>query len=306
LLGAGGCYVEVIRRPEGGTNTLELWQNTWGLTAGESRGVIVSRGPALDRLAPPETVIEGTIIADVFDPKAPGTLAPGRGFTRTAMTHHADLGYVLLACACPDYLPGSVNLLPVLLVSKAGKAGDWAYLGALPGEPADELAKRGRIWCDGGSLVRLEGGRWRIYLNGYGTVLAALEASDLKGPWRFVRDPDGTIRELLPEFPKGPSAGGCFPTVLRTAPDSWHAWITDTWPPQAIWHFRSKDGLAWSLAGDQPEITRAAVGQRPIKCLRTYVDPERNEIVGLLSVWMARADAGRKGWILHELRRPVE
>jgi hypothetical protein len=133
--------------------------------------------------------------------------------------------------------------------------------------------------------------------------LAAAESATLTGPWSFLRTPQGGIRELLAEFPKAPNRGGCFPTVLQVAGNNWHLWITDTWPPQSIWHFVSPDGLAWQPYGDQPEITRAAVNGHGIKCLRAYVDPDTREIVGLLSVW-GTDSKGEKGWILHETRMP--
>ena len=298
-----GCYVTVIQRPATNGLTYEIWQNVWGEPDATARGMVVRRGPSLDRLGPSETVFDGRIISDVPDPKKPAELSALRGFTRPAMFYAPDIGYVLFACVCPDYLPGSVPLLPALVTSPTGRPGDWTYHGKLTGELA-EIAAKGNIWSDGGSLLRLADGRWRIYLNGYGQVMTALESADLAGPWEFLRDERGQIRELLPDFPKSPRGGGCFPTILRVSPAEWHAWITDTWPPQCIWHFRSSDGLAWKPYGKQPEITRAAVGNRAIKCLRAYVDPDGKTIVGLLSVWDKRTE-GERGWMLHEIRMPV-
>ncbi len=298
-LPADGCYVSVRVTGEPGSRSYELWQNIWGDTAAE-RGIILSRGPALDRLSPAESVIDDKIITDVPDPKNPAKPAATPGFTRPFLTMDKELGYVILVCVCADYLPGSVPLLPAILVSKTGAAGSFEYRGKLTGEPAAEAAKR-CIWSDGGSIVRLADGRWRVYVNGFGQVLSMMEADTLAGPWKFARDAAGTIREILPDFPKGPNRGGCFPTVLRVNDTDWHLWITDTWVPQAIWHFWSADGVTWKPYGQQPEITRAAVEGHGIKCIRTYIDPDSGEIVGLLSVWGRRAD-GNSGWILHRSR----
>jgi hypothetical protein len=158
-----------------------------------------------------------------------------------------------------------------------------------------EAAKQS-LWSDGGSLFRLKDGRWRIYLNGYGPVLAALESDRLDGDWKFIRD-GVAIKELLPDFQKVVKAGGCFPTVLRVAEDNWHMWISDKWEPWSIWHYWSPDGLTWTQYGQQPEITRAAFKGRVIKCLRAYVDPDSGEIMGLLSVWDAGSQAESK-WTL--------
>jgi len=288
-----GCYVSVAQHEADGLPVFELWQNTWGDGGPTDRQIIVQHGPALDRLAAPKTVCDGALIQDVPDPKNPAQLSPLRGYTRPAMTWDKEFGYVLMTCVCPDYLPGSVPLLPALLVSRSGCPGSFKYLGKIKGEPEAEAAKR-TIWSDGGSLVRLRDGGWRLYLNGFGQVLAAAESKTLDGPWNFLRDERGAIRELFPEFPKAPQCGGCFPTVLRVAEDNRHAWITDTWPPQSIWHFWSPDGRQWRLYGQQPEITRAAFGGRGIKCLRAYVNPLSGEIAGL-----DKGPDGNKGWVLH-------
>ena len=303
-IGIEGAYVSVIIRD----GRYELWHNTWGDSLAEKQ-VVVNSGPDIRRLGKARPVCDATIIGDVFDPhglqqpQKPDQLSSERGFTRTFMLYDPALGYVLFSCNPPGYYPGSVPLLPSLTLSKTGEPGSWICKGKLAGEPLAEAAKR-VIWSDGGSLHRLDDGRWRAYVNGFGQVCAILGSATLDGPWAFLRDDKGEIREALPDFPKGPHGGGCFPTVLRVRPDEWHLWLTDTWPPQSIWHFWSKDGIAWKLYGRQPEITRAAVGGHGIKCLRAYVDPASKEIVGLLSVWGVNAE-GRPAWILHTSRMPA-
>lgn len=294
-----GCYVSVDIKDTKGPRQYAVWQNTWGEQPNE-RNIVVQRGPSLTTLGPPEVVCPPTLITDVADPKHPGQVAPTPGYTRPALTTDPTLGYVLMTCVCPDYLPGSVPLLPALLVSPSGDPGTFKYLGLTTGDIAEEAAKR-KIWSDGGTLVHLASGRWRMYANGFGTVVAALESDTLTGPWRFLRDDQHGIRGLLPDFPKAPNRGGCFPTVLRVDEHNWHLWITDTWPPQAIWHYWSPDGLAWRSYGQQPEITRAAVGGHGIKCLRAFVDPATGDLIGLLSVWGRHAD-GQPGWVLHQAR----
>ena len=276
-----GCYVSVLTNVKAdGHREYEMWQNTWGAGGATNRCLIVSRGPSLTQLADDGPVFNGTLITDVPDPQNPMQASARRGLTRPFMIRDPEFGYVLLACVCPDY---QAPLLPAILVSKTGQAGTFQYLGKLKGEPAIEAANRS-IWSDGGSLFRLPNGRWRIYLNGYGPVLAALESATLDGEWKFIRE--GTsIRELLPDFQTAANAGGCFPTVLRVAEDNWQLWISDKWEPQSIWHYWSADGLSWQRFGQQPEITRAAFNGRVIKCLRAYLDPDSREIVGLLSVW---------------------
>jgi len=94
--------------------------------------------------------------------------------------------------------------------------------------------------------------------------------------------------------------------VIRLEEQNWHLWLTDTYPPQSIWHYQSKDGLAWTQFGRQPEITRAAVGQRAIKCLRTYYDAEKKEFVGLLAVWDTRPPESGKCWCPYVSRMPAD
>jgi hypothetical protein len=278
-----GAYASVVRR--GGTS--ELWTNTWGEGGAETRALVVRRGPGLDRLAEPVAACDSRLIDDVRT--ADGAPDPARGLTRPSLFHDPAHGYVLLACVCPDYKP---PLLPALAVSADGTA--WRYLGQLKGEPAVEAAQR-RIWSDGGSLMPVAGG-WRAYLNGYGQALCAVEAAELAGPWRFVRDGKGAIRELLPGFRQAVGRTGTFPSVLRAGPADWHVWLCDGWPTQAIWHYWSADGLDWRTYGAQPEITRALAGGRPLKCVRTWV--EDGAINGLLSIWMPTAAGGREWRLL--------
>jgi len=301
-MAADGCYVSAIVSTNGGKRQWELWQNTWGDGGAPDRKIVVRRGPSLDELGPEETVCDGTVIDDVPPKGSTNSLAPGRGFTRPFVLQDAEFGRVVMACVCPDYLPGSVLLMPAILTCSADGRG-LVYHGMIRGEPREETAGR-IVWSDGGSLFRLPNGKWRMYLNGFGQVMTAVESDNLDGEWRFVRDREGRPVEMLGEFPKDRDRGGCFPTVLRVSEKEWHAWITDTWPPQSIWHFWSGDGLEWRMYGRQPEITRTAVSNRAIKCLRAFCDPDSGEIVGLLSVWVQGMD-GAMRWGLHSARMPA-
>ena len=304
-----GAYVSVIQR--GGE--YELWRgslvfrgtNTQGRLAPlftkatpDEKVCIVSRGPSIHELADGEPRFDSSLITDVFVPSDPGVLSPERGFTRTSMSWYPDIGYVFYCCVTHGYSPGAVRMLPALYTSKTGEPASWTYHGKMKGETL-ALAKDRVIWSDGGSMHRLEDGRWRAYINGYGQVTAAIESDSLDGEWSFVRDKKGNIAELLTDFPKTARRGGCWVHVLRVAKSDWHLWLTDSWPPQAIWHFSSQDGLRWKPYGKQPELTRLAVGGHGIKCMRTYVDGD--DIVGLLSVY-GEIPGRPKGWVLHTSR----
>jgi len=289
------CYnaVRLVKGPDGGT-TIEMWSNTWDGPAMRNHRILVRRGASLETLGAPADVCDSSIIDDVPDLKDPSKPSPNRGFTRfSTVIKDNDGGDVVMACVCADYLPGTASLFPALLRSTAAGPGAFKYLGKIRGEPA-EIHARKSVWSDGGSLVRLDGGRWRMYLNGFGPVLSAVESDSLEGDWKFLRDENGAIRELVSGYPR---PGGCFPTVLKVANDNWHLWITDKWPPQSIWHFWSKDGLLWKPYGQQPEITRKAFNRYPIKCVRAFLSEDGSEIIGLLSI----RDPSR-GWILHQSR----
>lgn len=286
-----GAYVSVVFGPDLKPPQVELWRNTWRGDACETHEAVFRKGPSIESLGEKEAVaFDSSLIDDVFDHADSSKLAPNRGATRLFAMRDAQEGYVILCCVCSDYLPGKVELLPALFISKSGEPGSFKYLGKLKGDCA-AIASQRMVWSDGGSILRLDDGRWRIYLNGFGPKLAALEAGRLDGEWKFLRDEAGNVRELLPPLPKG--VGCVFPNVVRDAQGKWHLWLTDKWPPQSIWHLASQDGLAWSLAGAQPEITREFFNGHAIKCLRAACDPSSGELFGLLSVYPF--------WTLHKL-----
>lgn len=297
----GDCYNMVrIVKDENGKSTYEFWSSSWDGDEIATHQITRRRGPSIDQLGPAVALCDGTIITDVPDIKDPSVPAPRRGFTRfSTILHDKEYGHVVMCCACADYLPGSTSLFPVLLTSKTGEPGSFTYLGRIKGEPAEIDAAR-KVWCDGGTLLRLKNGRWRMYLNGFGTMLAVIESDSLTGNWTFLRDEQGGVRELLTAFPGKDGRRGCFPHVLKVAEDNWHLWLTDQWPPQTIWHFWSVDGLSWQPYGQQPEITRKAFNHHGIKCMRAFVAEDGKTLVGLLSVYRDGF-----GWVLHESRMPA-
>ena len=297
--GLEGAYVSVIVR----NDQLEFWRGVGEAGPASVRRLGVRRGNALAHLGQPEVVLDSTSINDLFSGHGSNRLSIYRQFTRSSVGYFEGVGYVHLASVIRRYQPGRESLSPALFSSPSGVAGDWRYLGKLTGEPTDFAATH-YVWSDGGSLLRRADGGWRIYLNGYGVRLAALEADALRGPWRFLRRSDGRIRELASALtgrsPRG--EGYAFPTVVQIG-DEWHAWLSDAWPTASIWHLWSRDGLDWRLYRDQPEITRAAVNGKPIKCLRVYSEPGGKYLVGLLSVWEGQADTGT--WMLYRSRLPL-
>ncbi len=308
-----GAYVSVIQRD----NQIELWNVQWdGMnpagTIAERNPLTVVRGPDLEHLGP-EIVVQQLrpLIDDVADPKNPAatggkpSLAPGRAMTRPAVIYDSKEGYILSGCVVPEYLPGTAPLLPAIFTSPLGEPGSFKYHGILKPEPLDLSLKRGSpVWCDGGGVVRLPGGTWRLYANNYlENYLSAAEAPTLGGPWKFLRDSEGKLRNLTARYADA-KHGTEFPSVLRVSEKEWHAWVSNGWPVREIHHLYSTDGLDWVPYGQQPEITPESVGGRDIKCIRAHVSADGKQIVGLLSIFEKWSD-GEAQWVSHVSRMPV-
>jgi len=303
-----GAYVSVTVRD----GMIEFWR---GCPLGDlndddqsnkTESLVVRRGKSLDTLVDPEVVLAmRDLIDDVPRLDSQPGLAPGRAFTRTFIMYDPEAGYVGLVCSHPEYRGHYLH--PAIITSPTGGPGTWRYLGKLKGEPADE-AQRRKVWSDGGSILRLADGTWRIYLNGYGdqqSCVVALQADKLDGEWKFLKDDAGRILSLTPYIPSaGGHSVGPFPNVLRVSPTEWHMWISDRWPPDAIWHFYSADGLKWQLYARQPEIIRRD-NEDNIKCLRAFLSPDGKSIVGMLSVMshLKFEESGR--WRTHWSTMPV-
>jgi len=281
----------------------ELWTIDWDEkndNASRARDIqlTVARGPSPERLGDTQVVEHlRPLLHDVADPRRPERLAEWRAMSRSYMIHDLQVGYVLFGCVTPEYFPGTGSLLPAILVSPDGRPGTWKYLGILQPEPRQESERRARpVWSDGGGIVRLPDGRWRVYLSGYVDGITAAEADRLEGPWTFLRNRRGQIAALTPQQ-------GLFPAVLRVSDDDWHLWMSHGWPVREISHLWSRDGLAWRPYGRQPEITRARDAGPAIKCLRAYATDGGRQIAGLLSVqgqWQ-----GEDAWVLYQSRMPA-
>ena len=199
----------------------------------------------------------------------------------------------------------TVPLLPAIYTSPTGEPHTWKYHGILKPDPLEESLKRkSPVWCDGGGLVRLSDGRWRLYANNYlENVVSAAEAPSLDGPWKFLRDDKGQIRNLTSCY-SDPTHGSAFPSVLRVSDHEWHLWLSNGWPVREIYHLWSTDGLDWKLYGKQPELTPAMFEGHDIKCIRAYLDPDGKHIVGLLSIdhdWKGQGNQ----WVSFKSRMPV-
>jgi hypothetical protein len=296
-----GAYISVIAR----NRQLELWREANPSEQIPWRRLLRQYASTLEQRDERQTVLDAALIDDVYDPERPGQLSASRLFTRSSVDYHPGFGYTLLAGVIHEYRPGELPLLPALFVSPDGNPGSWRYRGQLSGEPA-ALATQRYIWSDGGSVIRMADGSWRIYLNGYGVQLAVLQSNGIDGPWRFLRTADGSIRELAGALIKSGAGGHGFacPTVMRIDSNEWHAWLSEGWPVVAIWHLWSADGLQWQLYGTQPEITPATFGGKIFKNIRVYRHPGAAVMSGLVSVW-DRMSNGEDGWLLYRSELPV-
>lgn len=286
-----GAYVSLTWK-HSNQQQIELWREARAIEAIPWRRLVVEHGLDLDQLSPHETVFSAELVSDLA--------SPNRHFSRSTVNHHPGVGYTALVCVTKAYRPGEYPLLPALFFSASGAADTWRYLGQLRGEPA-AAAAQDYIWSDGGAVFRLGDGRWRIYLNGYGRNLTAVESKTLAGEWYFLRNAEGSIRELAADLsgrnPRGD--GYAFPSVVRRSDTEWHAWLSDRWPPESIWHLRSNDGLDWHLVGKQAEITTTDTRGKRFKNLRVSVTAS-GKLLGLLSVWdYLPSHPDREGWRLY-------
>jgi hypothetical protein len=124
--------------------------------------------------------------------------------------------------------------------------------------------------------------RFLYFSNQYpaGDCLALLYSADAK-QWFFHRS-EGKIVNLLP--PELQGKGMIFPHVIHTGRHGWIGWLSEKWPPTAIWRVHSPDGLAWKLFRDnQPEIVKPEKAM--IKSLSAWYDPEQDVVHGYIAVW---------------------
>lgn len=277
-----------------------LWLAT-GDPRKKGRSVVISQPLTAKGDGPTEVAFTSDLVTDFPDWERPGQTAKSMSFSRIALYRYPDRGFVCLvsAFAGSRYMPGRHPLIPLLFSSPSGKPGTWVYHGRLAGEPKAIEDER-KIWSDNGGIVPLNDGRWRIYLNGYGTTLAACEAESLDGPWTFVRNDDGSLRNIAAAYaPKGPSPGGAiFPFVLQVSDNEYHLWLSQGWPVRGVHHYSSADGLAFSPYGDQPALIREGIGMG-MKGIRAFVSADGTEIRTWVPFWL------EKRWHIHESRIPL-
>jgi len=283
-----GSYSSLIRR---GEKHYEFWNNTIG--DGPEDGIVRFVGTSPTEFGEPKVEIPHRIIDDVMDKE--GKLSDKRRYTRPSVVYHPRDGYFAVAHVCDGYPPRDGSVYPAFLTSKTGEAGTWSYHGRLKGEIYDEFAPgKSARWADGRGLF-YQPKRWnRLYRekplknrflffsNQYpgSGCLALLYSADGK-QWSFHRQ-DDKIVNLLPTELQG--KGMIFPHVIRAGKKRWFCWLSEKWPPVAIWRIHSDDGLNWKLFGDnQPEIVKPEGAM--IKNLSAWYDPEQKVIHGYVGVW---------------------
>lgn len=270
---------------------LELWNNTIGDSP--SDGIVRFMGTSPTEWSKPEVAIPHELITDVYDQEK--NLSPKKRFTRPFLALHPKEGYFLVAHVCDGYPPRDGSVYPAWLTSRTGQAGDWKYHGRLRGEIEEFLPEKSARWADGGGLIvqpDLPGvvqdtqpmqNRFIFYSNQYPGVgcLALLYSAD-GVTWKFFRH-EGKILNLLPRELHGKNM--IFPRIVQVGKYGWFCWLSENWPPVAIWRLHSMDGLEWHLFGNrQPEMV-VQPGQGTIKTFSGWYDSEKDILHGYLAVW---------------------
>lgn len=247
--------------------------------------IMISFPPGGERnLRKIKVLFSSKLITDINDPSNPQKPANLIQMARTSMHYDPENGYVSMQSLFPgkasDYPKRS--LIPGIFSSPSGKPDTWKYHGKLKGEPSDyekDMKNKKKRWIGEGSIVPVGENRWRIYLGGYGVPLAVAQSDSLDGPWRFLKDRRGNIKNIIDKPWKG---NGCFPYVLKVSENEYHVWITEKWPTGPVWHYTSENGLDFKPYGLQPEITLSAVQAQGIKGIRAFLCPDKNVIYGLI------------------------
>ncbi len=213
--------------------------------------------------------------------------------SRASAVRLVDGSVLVLASIGPTYDGGRSELYPALFLSANGIDG-WRHLGPPAGEPMAWLTEQRqagrRIRCEGGGIVQLPDGRLRMYNQNLGARLAILEADRPEGPWRFVRDEHGQMRNAV----DGLAGGWLFPQVTAIGDHGFLLTGGNTWPPTAIHGAISTDGYRFvAPGGDEDSIVIfrpqwLCPDAKHAKTLRVAWDPERHELIA-----MANPLAGR-------------
>ena len=288
-----GSYTSVIRR---GPGDFVAFNNS--VDGGPEGGLVMWTGKNPTQFTPAGVVFTHKMINDVFGKD--GELFPKRRLTRPYISWDAREGFVGIIHVCADYGPVDGRVYPALVRSKTGAAGTWTYHGKLKGEIWDLYGDQSNQprWADGGGFFyRPEfpaevntrqplANRYVFFSNAYpGPDCMAILYSGDGATWRFHRDDKGEIVNLIPML-KGKTL--IFPHVVQMNDQGWTMFLSELWPPVAIWRLWSPDGLAWNLFGQQPEVTKP--DDLMIKNLNGWYDPEAKVLHGYLSVWQQQPD----------------
>ena len=271
-------YLSIDRTETG----MELW---FSARIDQDRDAIIGlSGPSLLALqAEPQHVLTSEVIAGYEQHK------PKRQFpiiSRAAVTRLPDGQFLALAAIGPSYQGGASELYPALFLG-AGKT--WRHLGPPAGDLEQILAtmreKKKKIRTDGGSVIVLPDGRLRMYLNGFGRRLMALEADQPAGPWTIVRAADGSILEITPQ-----QFGGAwlFTHVIAVPGRGYLLTGGNAWPPKALYAALSEDGLDFSHSqAHQPVLLPGDIkSDAPsMKVLRCVWDPTQNQLLAVTNIW---------------------
>lgn len=265
--------------------------------------------------APTGTFISAGVVLpnrDIDDlPGEDGQPHPKRCITRPFIDWHPEHGFVGIVHVCRNYMPTDNRVYPALVRSATGGPGTWTYHGRLKGEIWDGFGDgKGHVHSDGGgfffrpdqpnALNREQPLENRYvfftsHYSGWGHVNLLYSADG--EAWFFHRDANGRIVNLAPAEA---GKGMIFPSVVRTG-NGWQMALAEQWPPVAIWRLRSVDGLAWSLAGEQPEI-----GDQTdlfVKNLSLWYEQTTGLLHGYLTVRSSRIDGSVQSGKYHSARQ---
>ena len=265
------------------------------------RAIVLHQALTATGRGPATVAFTSDLLTDFPDWQRPGEVATQLNFSRLALYRYPKQGYVAIVSvfAGERYQPGKHPLLPVVFSSPDGSAGSWRCHGRLNGDPLVVEQQR-RVWSDNGGVVPLADGRWRVYLNGYGATIAAAESDSLDGPWTFVRQSDGTLKNIGDAYkPVGADPGGAiFPFVTQVSAKEYHMWLSQGWPVRGVHHLVSTDGLNFRPHGPQPFLTREQVGTS-MKGVRAFLSADGTKLRAWIPLWK------QQRWQIHAADLPT-
>ncbi len=289
-----GSYTGIIRR---GENDFVAFNNT---AAGDlAGGLVMWRGKDHLHFEKVGVVFTHEQITDVFGREE--ELFAERRLTRPFIDWHPAVGFVGVIHVCAGYPPVDARVYPALVKSPTGEAGSWTYRGKLAGEIRDAFGDGSGQprWADGGGFFYRHDGsetvdrqkpltnRYLFFSNQYAGdgSLTLLYSADGQ-TWYFHRR-DGEIVNLIPMF-----AGRrmIFPHVVPMGEAGWTLFLSENWPPVAIYRLWSRDGLQWRLFDPEPAVRKPA--DLSIKNLNGWFDPRTQTLHGYLSVWTEQPGGG--------------